>query len=242
MSRLFAVAPTLSPTPSLTEQMTDKLRAEIKGGRYKVGQAIPTELQLGSTFGVSRTVVREAVSRLKADGLIKSRQGLGAFVSSTIGTQGFRIADAKGLRNARHILELRMGLEVEASGIAALRRHGKNLSEMRRALVAMDRSVVDGDLERGANADLSFHRVICAATQNPHFLTFFDYLLPYLRAAILLSRRRSTELLRRIGDSREEHELIFASIERQDAEAAQYTTRRHVSQTLKRLTLAKVRN
>lgn len=242
MSKLIAVVPTLNPAPSLTEQVTDKLRAEIKSGRYDVGQAIPTELALGSTFGVSRTVVREAISRLKADGFIRSRQGLGAFVSSTVGTQGFQIADADGLHSARRILELRIGLEVEAAGLAAARRQTKHMSEMRRALKAMEQSVVDDALERGADADLRFHRGIFAATLNPHFLTFFDYLRPFLRKAILLSRQRSTVILKRIGDSQTEHERIFTAIEGQDVEAARNATRYHIMRTLKRLSLMKIKN
>ena len=233
---------TLNPAPSLTEQVTGKLRAEIKSGRYEIGQAIPTEQTLGSTFGVSRTVVREAISRLKADGLIKSRQGLGAFVSSTAGTQGFKITDEKGLRSARNILELRMGFEVEAAGLAAERRLTKNLSEMQRALKAMEQSVLDGALERGADADLSFHRGICSATQNPHFLTFFDYLRPFLRKAILLSRRRSTVILKRIGDSQAEHNRIFAAIEKQSVEAARSATREHILGTLSRLSMTKIKD
>ncbi len=237
----MVVSLALNPAPSLTEQVTGKLRAEIKSGRYEIGQAIPTEQTLGSTFRVSRTVVREAISRLKADGLITSRQGLGAFVASTVGTQGFQIADEKGLRSARHILELRLGLEVEAAGLAAKRRQIKNLSEMQRALNVMEQSVVDGALERGADADLSFHRAICSATQNPHFLTFFDYLRPFLRKAILLSRRRSTVILKRIGDSQTEHDRIFTAIEKQSVEAARNATREHIMRTLNRLSMAKIK-
>jgi len=241
MNKLVAIAPVLSPAASLTEQVTDKLRSDIQRGRFKVGQAIPTEQVLGSTFGVSRTVIREAISRLKADGLVRSRQGLGAFVSSTVGTQGFQIADATGLDSARRILELRLGLEVEAAGLAAARRRTKHLSEMRQALNAMEQSVVDGDLERGADADLGFHRAICLATQNPHFLTFFDYLRPHLQKAILLSRQRSMMILKRIGDSQKEHDRIFTAIERESVEDARNAIREHITRTLKRLSLAKIK-
>src|SRR4051794_36971477 len=124
--------------PSLTEQVTEKLRAKILGGAYEVGQALPSEQEMGTAFGVSRSVVREAISRLKADQLVITRQGRGAFVAATVSPQGFQISHGGAkIEGTRHILELRMGLEVEAAGLAAAHRGAEQLADMTRALAEM---------------------------------------------------------------------------------------------------------
>jgi len=239
-TKLVVTARPIGPAPSLTEQVTERLRTEIRSGHYAVGQAIPTEQQIGLSFGVSRSVVREAISRLKSDGLVKSRQGLGAFVSSVVGVQGFQIANvgASDLQGIRPILELRMGLEVEAASLAAGRRQVRHLAEMRKALKAMEVSAATGSFDSGAEADLRFHRAICVATKNPHFVAFFDYLRQYLQEAITLARRRSATSPRRAGNAQAEHIAIFDAIEKQDAEAARVAARRHVMNTMKRLLVA----
>ena len=81
----------IAPTSSLTERVAISLREDITQGRYKLGEPLPSEGSMAASFGVSRTVLREAISRLKAEGLVSTRQGLGAFVASVRPPQVFRI-------------------------------------------------------------------------------------------------------------------------------------------------------
>src|SRR5271154_16456 len=109
----------LGPALNRTQELTQRLAAEILSGRLQPGARLPTELELSAATGVSRTVVREAVAALRADGLVVTRQGLGAFVAADVQQRPFRI-DANELKTSMdviQVLELRMSLEIEASGL-----------------------------------------------------------------------------------------------------------------------------
>jgi len=226
--------------PSLTEQVTERLRAQIVGGAYVVGQALPSEQEIGIAFGVSRSVVREAISRLKADQLVITRQGSGAFVAATVSPAGFQISSesAKRVEGTRHILELRVGLEVEAAGLAASHRSKHDLADMNAALKEMRLAVQEMSIEKLVEGDLHFHRAICVASANPHFVAFFDFLEPHLRYAIKQTRVRSSQRPQRLDDAQREHEMIHMSIEELNPEAARAAARQHVSNTLLRLATA----
>ena len=119
----------LGPALNRTQELTQRLAAEILSGRLQPGARLPTEQELSLATGVSRTVVREAVAALRADGLVMTRQGLGAFVPADVQRRPFRI-DPDGVKSAKdvlQILELRMGVEIEASGLAAERRTSHDL-------------------------------------------------------------------------------------------------------------------
>src|SRR6266567_3625693 len=113
------------PAPrSLTGELVARLTDDITSGKIPPGSRLPTEQELSAATGVSRTVVREAVAALRADGLVITRQGLGAFVASDVQRRPFRIdpSELKSRTDVLQILELRMSLEIEASGLAAERR------------------------------------------------------------------------------------------------------------------------
>lgn len=223
--------------PSLSEQVTEMLRAQIASGVYAEGASLPSEQKLTHEFGVSRAVIREALSRLKADKLVFGHQGRGAIVTSAIGQQSFRIAgeSADDLESIAKVTELRMGLEVEAAGLAAVRRQPKHLREMQRAVDALGNAVADGSINRGVEADLRFHRAVCEATQNEHFVAFFAFLAPFLKASLTVTRRNSMQRPNRIKKVEAEHEAIYAAIRAGRADAARGAAREHVANTLIRL-------
>src|SRR5882672_6066924 len=114
----------LAPPKNLTVKLVDLLAAEITSGKLAPGARLPTEQEMMASFGVSRTVIREAVSALRSEGLVLTRQGVGAFVASDVKGRPFRI-DPDGLKSLQEILrvmELRMGVEIFAAGLAAERR------------------------------------------------------------------------------------------------------------------------
>lgn len=224
---------------TLSDQVTEVLRHNVVNGVWGVGDLLPSETALASDFDVSRTVIREAVSRLKAEGMLSSRQGRGAFVASNRPRQGFAIpeCDMESQRKLAQILELRMGLEIEAAAIAALRATPEARTEIQRAAEAYDQTnQSDGPaVATGVSADLEFHRAVCVATGNDYYLGLFNYLVASLRETMLAGRLQA---LKRGGESRDavqEHYDIAASIAEGDAERARQRMRDHLQMSSARL-------
>src|SRR5471032_898883 len=130
-ARELAFRPLAAPK-NLTVKLVDLLAAEITSGKLAPGARLLTEQEMMATFGVSRTVVREAVSALRSEGLVLTRQGVGAFVATDAQQRPFRIdpRGAKSVTEILRIMELRMGVEIEAAGLAAARRSAKHLARI----------------------------------------------------------------------------------------------------------------
>ena len=187
-------------------------------------------------YGVSRTVVREALSKLQASGLVETRHGIGTFVLGLGGDAGFRISPEQyaTLQDVVAVLELRIGLETEAAALAAMRRTEANLTAMRKAL-----DVLGVALEQGSDAvaaDFQFHQEVARATQNDHFAdlmtTLGSRIIPRARlepAQVMTDERR--EYLRRVNG---EHESIYDAIAAQDAEGARAAMRTHLANSRER--------
>src|SRR5262245_27741878 len=120
---------------NLAQRLVGAWAEEIRGGTLRPGQRLPTEAEAVQRFGVSRTVVREALSRLQAAGLVETRHGVGTFVAAKR-EAGLR-ADAAEIATVVDLLamlELRIGIESEAAALAARRRTPQQIQAMRRAL------------------------------------------------------------------------------------------------------------
>src|SRR5215217_5801019 len=126
-ARLGALGPLPAPR-SLTHALIERLTFEITSGKLPTGARLPTEQEMIAATGVSRTVVREAVAALRAEGLVVTRQGAGVFVAEG-GRRPFRIepADLNSLREVLQVMELRTGIEIEAAGLAAERAESSSL-------------------------------------------------------------------------------------------------------------------
>jgi GntR family transcriptional regulator, transcriptional repressor for pyruvate dehydrogenase complex len=215
---------------SLAIDLVDSLGARIRQGDPAPGSKLPTEGQIMTEYGVSRTVVREALSRLQAAGMVQTRHGIGTFVVGPGDGAPFFIGaqQLETLRDVVAVLELRIGVESEAASLAAQRRSKQNLEVMRAALDEFARAV-----EAGSDAiatDMRFHAEIARATQNDHFA----HLLSSLGAGIIPRARleagavvdeASVAYLRRIHA---EHESIYDAIAAQDAEGARAAMRTHL--------------
>ncbi|MBI2306691.1 MAG: FadR family transcriptional regulator [Rhodocyclales bacterium] len=159
--------------PRLSEEVSAELEARIQRGDYAPGAQLPTEKVLAETFGVSRAVVREAIARLKADGLIETRQGSGAFVAANPKSLNFRLAPS-GEDGLLHIFELRTMIEATVAELAARRRNDDDIAAMRDALQRMDAALA-GEID-GSEADDDFHLAIAAATHNQYVLRLAEFL------------------------------------------------------------------
>src|SRR6188472_1860671 len=111
--------------PKLSERVVTALRDLIRSGKIIPGHKLPTEGQLTETYGVSRTVIREALAKLAADGLVEPRQGAGVFVTEHISTMFGALAADMGSKDsiALNVLEVRLAIEIESAGLAAIRRN-----------------------------------------------------------------------------------------------------------------------
>jgi GntR family transcriptional regulator, transcriptional repressor for pyruvate dehydrogenase complex len=222
--------------PNLRSGLVNTLIAQIESGDLAPGQRLPTEQEMVAATGVSRTVVREALAALRARGLITTRQGLGAFVANDPLPRSFSILpeDLESIDEVLRVLELRIGIEVEASGLAAERRSDSELARMGSLLGALDAAVRGGKL--GTEEDFGFHRAILAATRNPNFTRLFDTF------GVAMIPRQRTRLDRMTVPKREqylarvqrEHRAILAAIEAGDAGAARRAMRSHLTKSYAR--------
>lgn len=217
--------------------LVESLGERIRDGRLGAGDKLPTEAAIMEEFGVSRTVVREAISKLQASGLVRTRHGVGTFVVGIVDTPTFRIDPEQiaTVRDVIAVLELRISLETEAAALAAVRRTEDNLAVMREALRAFA-----GRVDSGGDTvadDFRFHLEIARATQNPHFGELMGYvgtmLIPRTRVnTASAAGTERHEYLRRVNG---EHENIFNAIANQDPEAARAAMRTHLSNSRERL-------
>lgn len=228
---------TITPGVRLSDQVADALAAEIRSGRLVPGDKLPTEAALVAHFAVSRTVVREAVSRLKSLGLVDSRQGSGVYVQDA----GFsplnfdpRLAVSK--QAVIQMVEVRRALEAEVAGLAAQRRSATDVKRIRAAITALNRAVQAGG--DGVDEDVKYHRAIADAARNPFLLDTLEYLGQFLQGATRVTRAneaRRTDFAQQVSD---EHERIAQAIEAADPLAARAAAAAHMDNAIVRIELA----
>jgi DNA-binding FadR family transcriptional regulator len=201
---------------SLVDQVIGQLKTEIEEGTWPVGAKIPAEPVLVDLLGVGRNTIREAVRALQHAGLLDSRQGDGTYVRATSELSG---AVQRRLRTAQllEILEVRLGLEVQAARLAAARRLPADLTAMRAALAARDAALAAGRFEDFLNADVEFHVCVVQATHNQVLIELYQDFAEAVRASVDLSSDHA-------GQPALPHDAIADAIEAGDAEAAAAAT------------------
>ncbi len=215
----------------LAESLGKKIREE----HIRKGEKLPPEAILMRDYHVSRTVVREALAKLQATGLVETRHGIGTFARGLEDTPFLVTADqSSGLSETVFLLELRIGIEVEAAGLAAQRRTVADLKKLSRALLEFEKAVVQG--RDAIDSDYAFHHAIASATHNAHFSGLMNTL-----GSALIPRSRATQTdytlpevqayLERINA---EHRDIYRALELGDADAARAAMRIHLSNSLER--------
>ncbi|MDQ8030937.1 GntR family transcriptional regulator [Bordetella genomosp. 1] len=228
---------------NLAQGLVESITERIRGGDIAPGQKLPTESEIMRQFGVSRTVVREALSRLQAAGLVETHHGVGTYALEPSGGTDFRVdpADIATVRDVLVLLELRICLESEAAGLAALRRTDAQLADMRRAL-----DEFKGCLSHGGDTvtpDFRFHLLVAQATDNRYFADLMSHLgsaiIPRTRInSARIAHEDREQYLARVN---QEHEDIWQAIARQDPEAARAAMRMHLSNSRERLRRAQDR-
>jgi GntR family transcriptional regulator, transcriptional repressor for pyruvate dehydrogenase complex len=204
-----------------------RIAADVAAGRLLPGTRLPTEQELMRAMGVSRTVIREAVATLRAEGLIATRHGIGSFVADPPPQALFRIepGQTETLSDALHIMELRTAVETEAAGLAAERATAAQRRAIRQTLAAIDQAIERG--EAAVGEDFAFHAAITDATGNPQFRRFLDFLGRFIipRASV---RIRALNLRAYLMTFQQEHRAIVAAIDARSVEQARAAMRTHL--------------
>ncbi|ARM92273.1 GntR family transcriptional regulator protein (plasmid) [Rhizobium sp. CIAT894] len=219
---------------TLTLKTEKALRERILDDSIKVGDKLPTEKALALEFGVSRTVIREAVAALRADGLLEAKHGVGVFVSQKAEPEA---NSQQGVGNLHFsasmldILELRMAVEVHAAGLAAARRSWAQEAKIWEAADRFRAALADNAPTE--EADWTFHRSISEATNNEAFIEFFDRLgLSILPRRALEGAKRGTLITHQyLEKSVGEHHAICEAIAHQDVEAARDAMKNHIGRS-----------
>lgn len=214
----------------LAHELVEDFAAKIYALELRAGDKLPTESAIMQTYGVSRTVVREAISRLQAAGLVDTQHGVGTFVLDARPETSFRInpSDIATAVDVLAVLELRISLETEAAGLAAQRRTDEQVEKMRKMLDTFTTNIdTGGDT---VTPDIQFHSLVAQATGNRYFVDVMSHLgatlLPRTRVSTAkLSASELTPYLRRVN---QEHEQIFEAIARRDTEGARAAMRLHL--------------
>ena len=232
----LTVATKVERKPKLSAHVAASLRSQILAGDIGVGQKLPTESQLTEAFGVSRTVIREAVANLAADGLVESRQGAGIFVCERPAMAFSSITQDIGMKisHALNVIEVRMGLEIESAGLAAQRRNAAQEAAIQEAFFEFDRLLAMG--EATGRSDFMFHRAIAAATNNPFYVEVLDALGMRAIPCDITSPWGTDSLLTREYQVmlQREHLAILKAISAGDAEAARAAMRAHLTESQRR--------
>jgi GntR family transcriptional repressor for pyruvate dehydrogenase complex len=221
---------------NLAERVLERLGGDIRSGRLAPGARLPTEQMLVSTMRVSRTVVREAVAALRADGLVVTRRGSGAYVVDNPAASPFRIAAPQRgtLDTVLDVMELRLAVEVEAAALAAERASRRQVAAIRAALRDIDRALRAGE---GAVAqDFAFHRAIAEATGNDQFPRFLGFLGSHVipRQSVRLAADTPASRRAYLERLQHEHARILTGISDGDPAEARRAMREHLTRSLER--------
>ena len=219
----------------LSDEISRQIADKITSGHFPLGSKLPSEATLAQEFGVSRSAIREAIAKLRQDGLVRSHQGLGLFVADDLTARAFQIdADTlKTVEDLRHVMELRIELEVGGAGMAARRRTQAQLATMKAILLKM-RDAVDSQKDY-TTLEQEFHRITAEATQNIHFRDFVQFLASRLSASRVAEKTISPRDKHISAKILREYEEIFQAIQIGDPDKARRAAWWHVLRSAERL-------
>lgn len=222
-------------TTSLALKVVTGLKDKILAGDLPPGHKLPSETELIDEYGVSRTVVREAVTRLRAEGLVETFQGRGSFVLAMPEPTSFTVESA-AIRTHRDVLDMidfRLGIECEAAALAAARVNEAAAESIRTALDEFTTAAAEDAVE----ADFRFHRAVAVASGNRFYTDLLDSLGPMM---IMLPRTRLPDAYSltdagHVDRVVREHDNVAAAVIAGEADTARAAMRLHLGNTRRRL-------
>ncbi len=226
------IKPALSIKPikpkRISDQVFDQLRESIFRGEFKPGDKIMTERKLAEAMGVSRTSIREAINKLVVMGLLEQKQGQGTFVRipTLQGRNPVALAMEEVDATLVDLLEVRMGLECNSAGLAALRAEDADIDFLEKSIEEMKDEVASGRL--GTEADVTFHMAVAYAAKNPlqiHIMkTFYDVLFVGIKENLVHLYEDPANIERILS----QHTEILHAIQAHDPTIAFAAMERHI--------------
>jgi len=217
----------LGQRPSLPEELAGVIAKQIEAGDFKPGDVLPSETLMAKSFNVSRTVVREALARLKFEGIIQSKRGSGPVVCAEGARKIFTLpAEFVSAENKANILEFRLVVEGEGAALAAVRRSEEQLHKMESYLKGMEQALAEK--VSGLLPDYSFHTMIAEAAGNEYILNFLRFLSSKMLMGVQQARSLSNKDMKRAEEVFKEHSEIYQAIENQCPCGARKTAHEHL--------------
>ena len=225
--------------PSLPQEIVASLTSALLAGELRPGDRLPSEQALATEFGVARTVVREAISQLKYDGIVQSRVGVGAFIAQPQERTAFRISPEcfKKRKELLKLLRLRNGVVSEAAADAAQARSNRDIARMEAILKEMRDAASDSDrgAERHFEAERQLIHAIAKVADNEHALNFIvmiDSQIAEKLRSVAVKNTKATELA---AVAIEEQVRLVEAIKRGDPVATREKARKHYDNAAQRL-------
>jgi GntR family transcriptional repressor for pyruvate dehydrogenase complex len=219
-----ALFPQVTRERRLSDKVADMMLETILSKRLRVGERLPSERELGEQFGVSRTVVREAVRALVAKGIIDSRSGSGlrvAAVDAAAVSESMSLYLRGGEFDFEKVHEVRAVLETHIAGLAAERATGEDVDRIRAVHERM--TAESGDVDAAARDDIEFHRLIALATHNELYLVLLDSI-----GTALLDIRRGNLGSGAAPRTLQEHARVLDAITAHDPASARHAMEAHL--------------
>jgi GntR family transcriptional repressor for pyruvate dehydrogenase complex len=220
-------------TLNLAQKIADKITQEIRASGVRPGDSLPPESAMCATYKVSRTVVREALTRLSAAGVVETGNGrkprVAAF-SADIFTDLLHHGLATNNISTAQMMEARRGLEIESVRLATLRRDEQDLDKIAESIDQMQSAIEDQS--RFIELDFAFHLGIAEATKNPVIVYLMTALRQPVLKTILTSFRQTSPSKQWLKKIARDHTLIFKLIKEQKVEAAMMALTNHLDQSL----------
>lgn len=220
----------ISRNPNLYETVSEQLLAAIRNAGLAPGTRIPSERELGEQFGVSRTVIREAIRHLAAKGVLQVVSGAGVHVADlgheSISESIELFLRQRGAIKTTDIHEVRESLELKTVEVAATRASDEQLAEIMD--ICEEMSMRLDEPEEASRLDVAFHRKIAEATGNELFLVLIDS----LGDVLFTIRRKTLDNPGRGAVALDAHRAIAVALQKRDAEAAIRAMRDHLAESL----------
>jgi len=218
----------------LSDVVYDGIVSLIARGDLILNSRLPSETELSARFGVSRPVVREALQRLREDGVIVSRQGSGSYVKRQPDMAVLQFAQVSSLADVQRCFEFRAGHEAAAAALAAERWQEEDLQRMQEALEHLEQCVKSGTV--GIEEDRRFHEAVAQATRNQYYISIQASLASHIATGMNITRQlsllRTPERLRAV---QMEHVGIFEAIRRREPDEARLAMQRHILNARQRM-------
>ena len=211
----------------LREHVIEQILDFIRSSELRPGLRLPPENELAAAFGVSRTVVREAMKSLQATGAISVEQGRGTFVAEFPLVQSFKVLSRMNQHRMMDLFDVRRVLEGESAFYAAAARTPAQLADIAETLDDAARHIAEEDWTAALEDDIAFHRAVTRATGLTLLQEMLEVAMPFwvkMNSNFAEEKDRKS----RLETGNAEHTAVYEAIKAGDGVAARGAMHRHI--------------